>query len=294
MKTLISPSSKSLAILAILAMASGLVSSAFADFSFPNFSDVSSLTLNGAAVQANNGSQDVLRLTPSLDFNAGSAFTTAPISLAADASFSTAFTFQFSDPLDGGADGMVFVVQTVANSVGTGGGGIGYFGIPNSVGVEFDTFNNGLGLGDSDANHVAIDTGGSLASPVAYQNLDSLGQMDLGGIFYSWVDYDGTSDALEVRVNNSPSRPGAPTISATLDLPAILGSTTAFVGFTSGTGAASDNHDVLNWDFRQTFNPVGVPEAISSLPTLMLTFGAMASWAAWHRRKSWGTGGQMT
>lgn len=44
-------------------------------------------------------------------------------------------------PCDGlgcGADGLVFVVQTNSNKVG-GGGGIGYQGIPNSVGVELDT-----------------------------------------------------------------------------------------------------------------------------------------------------------
>ncbi|MEO7762506.1 MAG: hypothetical protein ABIS68_11425 [Casimicrobiaceae bacterium] len=34
-----------------------------------------------------------------------------------------------------GADGIVFVVQPVSSTVGGGGGGIGYFGIPTSLAV---------------------------------------------------------------------------------------------------------------------------------------------------------------
>lgn len=77
-----------------------------------------------------------------------------------------------------------------------------------------------------------------------------------------------------------------PTLSANLDLPAILGSTTPFVGFTAATGASYNDHDVLNWDFRQNFNPVGAPEFINSFGALLLTFGAMAKCAARRPHKS--------
>jgi hypothetical protein len=70
------------------------------------------LTLNGVAAVVG----DRLRVTPSSG-GAGSAFTTSTITLAGDASFSTAFSFQFTDQQGGGADGLVFVVQTVSNNV---------------------------------------------------------------------------------------------------------------------------------------------------------------------------------
>jgi hypothetical protein len=45
-----------------------------------------------------------------------------------------------------------------------------------------------------------------------------------------------------------------------VDLVTVLGVTDAFVGFTSGTGAAGADHDILSWEFRSTFNPIDAPE----------------------------------
>ena len=47
---------------------------------------------------------------------------------------------RYGDPTGGAADGIMFVVQTVGNNVGGSGGNIGYFGITNSVGIEYDTY----------------------------------------------------------------------------------------------------------------------------------------------------------
>lgn len=65
----------------------------------------------------------------------------------------------------GGADGMVFVIQNAANTVGTMGGGIGYGGLSHSIGVEFDDWNNGEGDGNN-ANHAGIDINGNVNSVV--------------------------------------------------------------------------------------------------------------------------------
>ena len=125
--------------------------------SYPDFSSVAGLTINGNAAQSGNA----LRLTPANFGQSGSAFSTSTVSLASNASFSTYFQFRFTNPggaCDGlgcGADGLVFVVQTVGNNVGGAGGGIGYDGIPNSLGVEFDTWNNG-GIDNNSSNHIGI------------------------------------------------------------------------------------------------------------------------------------------
>lgn len=240
----------------------------------PNFANVADLTLNGAAAQVGN----VLRLTPSLQTQAGSAFSTNQVSLNSNASFSTFFEFQISQPLNGGADGLVFVVQTVGNNVGGAGGGIGYAGINNSLGVEFDTFNNG-GVDNGNGNHVGIDLNGSIASvalaPVATP-------MDTGIPFFAWVDYDGNTDNLEVRLSTANVRPLSPLLTHNVDLVNVLGQTNAFVGFTSGTGLAGNNHDILQWQLDNTFNPINGVPAPSSLA--LLAIGALGS-AGFVRRR---------
>jgi legume-like lectin family protein/PEP-CTERM motif-containing protein len=238
------------------------------EIQFPDFSNVAGLTLNGNAAQVGN----VLRLTPATFSQAGSAFSTDPISLASNASFSSAFRFRLTNPggsNDGqqtGADGLVFVVQTVSNNVGGGGGGIGYSGIPHSVGVEFDTWNNGA-IDQGSSNHVGIDVGGSVAS-IALTPIP--GDMNDGQVRFAWVDYNGANSLLEVRLSETSTRPSAPVLSLTRDLATDLGTTSAFVGFTSGTGAAFANHDVLSWTFINQFAPIdggggSVPEPGSLL-----------------------------
>jgi len=250
---------------------------------FPDFSSVAGLQLNGNAAQVGSA----VRVTPSAGFQAGSVFSTNPVTLAADVSFSTRFSFRISNPggssdTDGqGADGLVFVVQTNANNVGGAGGGIGYSGIPKSVGIEFDTWDNGLGWGDPNGNHVAIDTNGDLGSPLGVAPVGP--RMNDGDLWYAWVDYNGVTDALEVRLGDSSTRPAAPLVQATVDLPGVLQGTNAFVGFTSGTGSAFGDHDLVSWEFRDNYEPIvtppptnGVPEAGGTLMAMLLGIGGLA------------------
>ena len=225
---------------------------------FPDFSSVAGLQLNGSAAQAGN----VLRVTPSAGNKSGSVFSTTAVTLTASVSFSTAFSFRMSNPggiSDGdgqGADGITFVVQTVANTAGGLGGGIGYAGLANSVGVEFDTYNNGGS--DPDGNHVAINTNGNLNTPLDVDPVTTA-RLNNGNLWYAWVDYDGASDLLEVRLSTASTRPAVALSSATVDLTAVLGSTNAYVGFTSGTGGAYNDHDIVSWEFRDNFAPIVTP-----------------------------------
>lgn len=238
----------------------------FADFTYSNFNSTAGLQLNGNAAAVGG----VLRLTPADFWQAGSAFSTNTVSLSSSASFSTYFQFQIHD--DGGisdedgqgADGIVFTVETTSNSVGGSGVGIGYTGIPKSLGVEFDTYNNG-GF-DPNGNHVNFDYNGNFSG--ADTAVEIPGRMNDDGIWSAWIDYDGATNDLELRlVENSTVRPAAPILQATVDLASILGSTDAYVGFTSATGAAYDDHDILNWQFRQDFNPINpIPGGGGAVP----------------------------
>ena len=103
---------------------------------FADFTSTAGLSINGSAAAAVDGSnRNVLRVTPAIGGQSGSVFSTSPITLGAAYSFSTRYTFNFNNQGNGGADGLVFVVQTNSNSVGGAGGGIGYAGILNSVGI---------------------------------------------------------------------------------------------------------------------------------------------------------------
>jgi hypothetical protein len=247
---------------ASLAIGPGSTASAV---TFNDFADLSDFTLNGATASINTGGQGVvglggdrvLRLTNGLG-QSGGAFLTDPFSLAADASFSSFFRFQFHDSngisdADGqGADGIVFVVQPEAADVGSSGGGIGYAGINPSVGVEFDTYNN-ASQDNSNGNHIGIDLNGSDTN--TYQT-NIATRFNNGEVWYAWVDYDGSTDTLEARVSQTNLRPVSATVSRTVDLVSVLGQTNAFIGFTSGTGAASNDHDILSWQFEGAFNPL--------------------------------------
>src|SRR5262249_42888804 len=155
--------------------------------------------------------------------------------------FSTFFKFQIKNSGgigdgDGvGADGIVFVVQTQNNNVGGVGGGLGYQGIHPSLGIEFDTYDNGTGAGDPNGNHVGVDLNGSLNSvatalePTRFNN---------GDVWDVWVDYDGTNHTIQVRWSDdsvSSTRPGASMLSYNVDLTSVLGQNSAFLGFTAGT-----------------------------------------------------------
>jgi hypothetical protein len=262
--------------------------SAHADFSYTDFSDVSGLTLNGTTSQAGNA----LRLTNATYWNSGSVFTTQSTSLGALNSFSTYFQFRItnsggdiSDASGPGADGIVFVVQTVSNNVGGSGGSIGYGGINNSVGIEFDTFDNGPGgsFNDPNGNHVGIDVNGNIASiatvtePTLFNN---------GNVWNAWVDYNGATNLLEVRWAQTTSRPLAAQLSSTIDLVDALGQDTAYLGFTSGTGLAWGTHEILSWEYRDSFSPITTVPEPNTYALMILGFGLIGSAALRKTRKN--------
>lgn len=225
---------------------------------YANFASTSGLQLNGNAATTADGA---LRLTSDGYWQAGSAFSSNTVALSNGAAFSTFFQFRMTNPGGAcdsagtcGADGIVFVVQSVSSSLGSAGVGIGYDGIPKSLGVEFDTWNNG-GIDGESSNHVGINTGGNINS--AARTEVTAGDMNNGQIWSAWVDYDSASQLLEVRLALDALRPTDALLSYTLDLQAELGIAEAYLGFTSGTGAAFANHDVLTWQVRDNYDPIG-------------------------------------
>jgi len=260
------------------------------DVAYSDFSDVSGLQLNDRAATIGNAVTDdqgrkVLRLTDNYG-QKGSAFLTTAVSLGDDMSFTSFFQFRMTAG-DGfyesgefpvkGADGIVFVVNPTNNTTGGAGDGIGYKGFWFGAGVEFDTFNNGNPL-DVDGNHVGVDLGGSVDSVVATPVTEAL--MNNGQVWSAWIDYDGVTDVLAVRLAQGASvlRPDAPFLTHTVDLDAVAQGDDVYFGFTAATGSLRNHHDILRWEVETIPVSAPVPEpgtlALFGLGGLALALGA--------------------
>jgi hypothetical protein len=235
----------------------------------PDFSSTAGLTLVNNAATASTGAGKVLRLVPGADGQSGAAYSTTPVALGQGGTFSTTFQFRFTGA--GGinpADGITFVLARAPGGLGAPGGGLGYQGVGNSVAVEFDTYNNGYDDHNS-SNHVALDTSGAL-NEVAFGNPYGVATCDFG-VGYSatgcmangdkWtatIGYDGSKLTATVRDGTAPAQ----TVIADfpINLSSLLGTNTAYVGFTGSTGAGYENEDILNWQFADTTQLAAVPE----------------------------------
>ncbi len=254
-----------------------IVPTAHAELIFNGFNSTAGLTLNGTASTAVTTDGTVLRLTPANQWASGSSFSTTPVSTS---QFTSIFSFRItgnggnilSPNTSNGADGLVFVVQNVANNVGGAGGDLGFKGLAPSVGVEFDAFHNPENA-DQSQSHVAIDLNGSVfhnAQNGPTSNVFSP-QLDEGHRWWSWVQYhDGRMKVylLPSESDIEPLRPALPILDYELDLATTLGQQSAFAGFTSGTGSNYANHDVLYWRYTTAVVPEPSSLALASVGVL--------------------------
>jgi Legume lectin domain len=245
---------------------------------FTDFSSTTNLTLNPSAATYNNGTSTVLRLTPAIGGQAGSAWFN--IQQPVSGGFTTTFQFQFTRPLGTTpADGIAFVIQndprgTAALDAG-GGGSIGYGSNPNtstgtpisnSLAVEFDTYQN---TDDPNANHVAVQSCGpgpnssdeaatyDDGTPCNLGTNSSLGDITLadGNTHTVTIEYtppagdcgEFCTGTLQVTLDGTPLF--APILSLNLNSLLTLNGGSAWVGFTSATGFYFENHDILSWTF---------------------------------------------
>jgi gliding motility-associated-like protein len=102
-------------------------------------------------------------ITPNSPNQVGGFHETATIDLTNP--FDYIFTVNFGCDNTGG-EGVAFVLQSGAWTLGSNGAGIGYQGIANSLAIEFDTRDNQAAgenmFGDNSADHVAIQANGSI------------------------------------------------------------------------------------------------------------------------------------
>jgi hypothetical protein len=195
----------------------------------------------------------------------GQAYSTDRVQFDDNFSFSTVFQFKITnlpgsvpDPAGGpdGADGIVFIIQDNSNNptqTSPSTANLGYNGLPKSAGIKIDTFfNNGIDPANN-GNHIGVlGNSGDLRATSFGTPPDYLNN---GQIWWMWIDYDGVTDKVDVRVSQTSSRPLNALISAaTFNLQSSVGNTNkqAFVGFAAGVGAAASVHEIISWKFRNT------------------------------------------
>ena len=246
-------------------------------FDFSNFPNTNGLTLVSDAALVGNA----LRLSSSNYSRAGAAFLSNMVNVADG--FTVTFSFQITDrhqllddgtvlsgaAVASGGDGLTFIVQNYAqNAIGLPNSGIGYYGIPNSLAVEFDTWTNQkIGYCEPNNNHIAVQSLGKAANrpehcgstdpddPHANPTLGIYSptqNMANGSIYQAKIDYKpGSLKVFFVDMSNA-------VMDVNVDFRTLLslsGGTDAYIGFTSSTGGAWENHDLTSLSFTNTPEP---------------------------------------
>jgi hypothetical protein len=220
------------------------------DFSSGFGSSASVLTYNGSA-KINGTSAE---LTDTGTHEAGSVFSTNAVDIT---KFSNQFTFQLTNA---NADGFTFTIQGVGpTALGASGSGLGYGGSPSiakSVAIKFDLFSNAGESADSTGEYT---NGASPTTPAI--DLTSTGvNLHSGDVFQVLMSYDGTT--LTVTITDTATHATA-SQSYTVNIPQVIGSGTAYVGFTGGTGGSSAVQNIRTWTFSPTASTL--PAAPSNL-----------------------------
>jgi hypothetical protein len=199
------------------------------------------LARNGAAVLSGTR----LRLTDGGGSEAGSGFYGTPLNIQA---FTTDFSFQLTNP---NADGMAFVIQNSGSTaLGPSGGGLGYGpdtsggigGIPSSLAVKFDLYDN---AGEGTNSTGLYTNGASPTTPAT--TLGGNVNLHSGDVFNVHITYDGTTLTMTITDASTPA--DTFTTSWAVNIPGTVGSSTAFAGFTGGTGGETATQDLLTWTF---------------------------------------------
>lgn len=180
--------------------------------------------------------EDCIRLTPDQPFRSGSAWYEEAMDLRQPFELTVCLVFGRNDSL--GADGISFVFHPTMQT-GYRGEGMGFAGLIPSLGIEFDTYQNGH-LADPVADHLAVNVNGqphhfaSIYGPVDLPDLED------GRKHLLWVRWNPAERELLIHLD------GKERANLTIDLigEVFAGNPRVFWGATAATGRKTNFHDI--------------------------------------------------
>jgi hypothetical protein len=215
----------------------------------PGFTDHSDMVANGSAQFT---AENLLRLNN----NFGQAGSASEVQRVGIRGFTTSFQVRLHEGTQPNpADGFTFIIQTNSpTALGGTGGALGYQGIPNSVAIKFDVFDNQGETANSTGLFFNGDFPGLAQSPGEVSIALDPANVNLRSQSVKTITltYDGTT-LTETIHDPAPGQTsnGDFTTTYTLDIAGRLGADTAFVGFTGGTGGLFSLQDILNWQYSE-------------------------------------------
>jgi hypothetical protein len=198
------------------------------------FSNTSHLQMNGTGIGKNG---TALFLTHNKQGERTSVYASSQVPVKG---FTTSFTFQMSQSK---ADGFAFVIQNAGpTALGPGGGNLGYTDIPRSIALSFDLYDNDTGKGTSSVGVFSRGTypnkPETSIAPMSFQS---------GHTFLVDLTYNGT--ILTETITDLTTK-GQQTQTVTIDIPSIIGGSTAYMGFTASTGYETSTISLLSWTYK--------------------------------------------
>jgi len=196
-----------------------------------------------------------LQLTAGISGESNSAFYSSPLYIGA---FEAAFTYQVVNPFGTLADGVTFCIQNDprgAAALGYGGGALAVSGANNTPGpggvaiypsVEFEI--NIYAASSAGGVGVSFDTNGVIGPTVATTNVTPPLLLTNGDTINALLTYE--NGILKVTLTDTNVTP-APVFSAStnLNIPSVLGTNVAYVGFTGSDGGSASTQQISDFSF---------------------------------------------
>jgi hypothetical protein len=228
---------------------------------FNGFGDFSGFTINqhdSAAAPSISGG--VLQLTTASDFEDRSVFNNTSQDIR---QFTASFSYRAVPNADGNGGGATFTIQNTASGPSTvettvqgfNTQNVGYFGIANSAAISFE-------LRDFSSSGSGLYTGGSYNASGAATNPIIF---STGDLINATISYNGTllTESLHDTVSG-----GSFNTSYVVNLPAVIGSQSAYVGFTAGSPGTMVQQYFSNFQYTAS-----VPEPTSACILLLGAVG---------------------
>jgi hypothetical protein len=235
-----------------------------ATFIYNNFDSTAGLILQSHA----SAVEGRLRLTPAMPGAAGGAWLDQE-QFVKDG-FDTTFQIQITDKYSTGADGLAFVIQNNPTpALGYPGCNLGYGGITNLLVVKFNNYHwpdHAYGNDYGRYDLIAVLAPHSPTTPL-WDSLRNTIAATTNGVDFSdgqihTVKLVYVPGNLQVFLDDLEN----PLMTIYINLAKVmnLDHGRAWVGFTAGTGADWQNHDLISWEFAAPAGPVSHEARLSA------------------------------